>query len=123
MLSTNQESTASIAVSEVLDAMGIAPADYSKEYYTQAIIPSYTDVNFIEFKTDVTVSYATAVYAHFTGKSASGLAIETYSYLIFYPVDDGDGKFQSIVFSFAKDSNNSLKENIDAVKSSLKIVE
>jgi hypothetical protein len=120
MLSTNEESTASIVVSGELDMMGRRPEDISKEYYTQTVIPNYTDVNFLEFKTDVTISYSTAVHTHFTAKSASGLEVESYTYLIYLPVDDGDGTMQSVMFSFTKDAENSLKANIDAVKSSLK---
>ena len=120
MLSTNEKSTASIVVSGELDLMGIRPEDVSKEYYTQTIIPNYTDVNFIEFKTDVVVSHTTAVYAHFTTKKADGLEVEAHAYLIYLPVDDGDGKMQSVMFSFTKDTESSLEANIDTVKSSLK---
>lgn len=123
MLATNAASTASIAVSGELDMMGRRPEDISQEYYTQTVIPTYTDVNFLEFKTDVTVSYSTAVYAHFTAKNASGLAVESYAYLVYLPVDDGDGTMQSVMFSFTKDTDNSLKANIDAIKSSLKFAE
>lgn len=120
MLSTNEESTASIVVSEELDMRGIRPEEISKEYYLETVIPSYTDVNFIEFKTDVAVSHTTAVYAHFTTTKSDGLEVEAHAYLIYLPVDDGDGKMQSVMFSFAKDTDSSLEKNIDAVKSSLK---
>lgn len=123
MLATNEESTASIVVSGELDMMGRRPEDISKEYYTQSVIPNYTDVNFLEFKTDVAISYSTAVHAHFTAKSASGLEVESYAYLIYLHVDDGDGMMQSVMFSFTKDADNSLKANIADVKSSLKFAE
>lgn len=120
MLSKNEDSTASIVVSKELDMMGILPENITQEYYQQTVIPNYTDVNFIEFKTDVAVSNTTAVYAHFTTKKADGLEVEAHAYLIYIPVDDGDGKMQSVMFSFAKDTESSLEANIDAVKSSLK---
>lgn len=120
MLSTNEESTASIVVSGELDMMGRRPENITKEYYAETVIPNYTDVEFLEFKTDVEVSYSTAVHAHFTAKSASGLEVESYAYLIYLPVDDGDGNMQSVMFSFTKDTENSLKANIDTVKNSLK---
>ncbi len=120
MLSKNEDSTASIVVSKELDMMGIRPEDISEEYYMQTVIPNYTDVNFIEFKTDVAVSHTTAVYAHFTTKKADGLEVEAHAYLIYLPVQDGDGKMQSVMFSFTKDTDSSLEANIDAVKTSLK---
>ena len=120
MLSKNEDSTASIVVSKELDMSGIRPEDITKEYYQQTVIPNYTDVSFIEFKTNVSVSHTTAVYAHFTTKKADGLEVEAHAYLIYLPAQDGDGKMQSVMFSFTKDTESSLEANIDAVKSSLK---
>ena len=123
MIAKNEQSTASIAVSGELDLMGRRPEDVTKEYYQETVIQNYADVNFLEFKTDVEVSYTTAVYVHFTAKNSSGLEVEAYAYLIYLPVDDGDGKMQSVMFAFTKDANNSIKANIDAIKSSLKFAE
>lgn len=120
MIASNAESTASIAVSGVGDAQGYALEDWTKESYTQATLPNYTDVNFIEFKTNATISGSTALYAHFTAKNSSGVELETYNYLIYLPVEDGNPMFQSITFSMGKDADTSLEATIDAVKSSLK---
>lgn len=119
MLSTNEKSTASIAVSKELDMMGMRPEGVTKDYYLQTVLPKYSDVQFLEFKTDVEISYSTAVYAHFTATSGSGLAVEVHAFLIYLPVQDGDGFMQSLVFSFTKDSQNSLNANMDAIKSSI----
>jgi len=121
MVSSNEESTASIVVSPVGDAYGYAAADWTEESYTEATVPNHTDVSFIEFNTDATVSSLTAVYAHFTAKNSNGIELETYNYLIYFPVDDGDPMFQSIAFAMGKDADTSLKVNIDAVLSSLKV--
>lgn len=121
MVASNEESTASIAVSPTGDAAGYAAEDWTEESYKEATLPSYADVSFIEFKTDASVSGLIAVYAHFTATSPNGVELETYNYLIYFPVDDGDPLFQSVTFTYNKDGSTSLKSNIDTVKSSLKV--
>ncbi len=53
-------------------------------------------------------------------KRADSLEVGAHAYLSYLPVDDHDDKMQSVMFSFTKDTESSLKANIDAVKISLK---
>jgi hypothetical protein len=121
MVSTNKESTASIAVSDIADAQGYALADWTKESYTQATIPNYTDVNFLDFNIEATISGSPALYSHYTTKNSNGVELESYSYIVYFLVEGNDATmFQSITFSFNKDADSSLKANIDVIKNSVK---
>lgn len=121
MVASNEESTASIAVSGTGDATGYAVEDWTQDSYKQATLPSYDDVKFIEFNKEATVSGFPAVYAHFTATNPNGAEVEAYNYIIYLPEEDGVPVFQSITFSYNKSAGTSLQESIDEVKSSLKL--
>jgi len=121
MIATNKESTASIGVSVAGDASGYPAADWTQESYIQSVLANYSDVNIIEFDANATVSGSTAVYAHYIVKDSDGSEREAYNYIIYLPENDGVPMFQSITFAFSKSVDTSLKENIDAIRNSLKI--
>ncbi len=121
MIATNEDSTASITVSTIGDAQGYAVTDWTEESYKQAAIPNFTDVKFLEFNTNATVDDMPALYAHFTAKNSKGVEFENYSYIIYFPLDDGATMFQSISFAANKSVDSSLKSNIDTIINSIKI--
>lgn len=121
MLSTNKDSTASIQASEVMDTEGFTINDWTVEDYKEALA-SYSNVQILEFKTDVTVSSNPTLYARYTAKNSNGAEIEAYNYIIFYLFDNGNDKYQGVTFVFSKNDASSLKSNIDAVRNSLKVV-
>ncbi len=121
MLANNKESTVGIAISGLSDAPNLEPGNWTKEEYTEAIL-CFTDVNYLEFKTDAKVSDYPTLLVHITGKNSVGIEFEAYYYSIYLPVDDGDPKWQNIVIAFNNNVDNSVKSNIEKIKNSLKVV-
>lgn len=78
---------------------------------------TYTGVEFIEFNNNTTLDGIKALYAHAKGNNSSGVSLEVYNYILFFE----DGSFQSVVLSYATDSDSFLKENIKTVLGSIKV--
>lgn len=115
----DKASTASVFIADKVNAMGKMATDITKEDYTKTYISGYSDVKIDEFKNDLRLTHANAVYVHFTAKNSGGKEVEVYSYLILVPTDDGDDNFQNVLFILNKDADSSLKASIDEVKKSV----
>ncbi|NLY43390.1 MAG: hypothetical protein GX066_05375 [Clostridiaceae bacterium] len=112
----NADSTASIAVSGRIDAEGITADSWDEELYSAIVLGSFAESQLLEFSNTDTVAGAPAIFAHYTGKNAKDIEVEGYNYYVYYD----DGTYQSIAFTFFKDGNSSLEQNITAILNSIK---
>ncbi|HOB19276.1 MAG TPA: hypothetical protein PK830_05180 [Candidatus Atribacteria bacterium] len=119
MLAADEDSTASITVSDITVASGHRAGSWTQESYQEAILQGLTDIKLIEFDNNVKISYLTAVYAHFTAKNSKGADVEVYNYLIYWPEEDGQAFYQGISFNMNKNADTSLKDNIEVILESL----
>jgi hypothetical protein len=115
-MAVNEDSTATITLSERVDAQGITADLWDKETFIEAALSGMGDVQVLEFSNTASAVGSPAVFSHYTAINASDAPVEGYMYFIYY----NDGTYQSIAFSFNKDGNSSLKQNINAIMDSLK---
>lgn len=115
-MASNEDSTATIAITANIDANGYTAESFDQDTYQQTQMSTYTDVTFEEYDNDATFAGSSALFAHAKGTTSKGVELQVYNYMIFFD----DGTFQSIVFSFAEGGENSLKTNIDSIISNAK---
>lgn len=115
-MAKNEDSTATITISEKVDAQGITADLWDEETFTANVLAGFNDLQVLEFSNSETVAGASAVLAHYTGKNSGDVEVEGYNYFLYYD----DGTYQSIAFSFTKDGDSSLEENLTAIINSMK---
>lgn len=115
-IAVNEDSTASITLSERVDAQGITADLWDEETFITTALSGFGDAQVLEFSNTASAAGSPAVFSHYTAKNSNDAPVEGYMYFIYY----NDGTFQSIAFSFNKDGNSSLKQNINAIMDSLK---
>lgn len=115
-MATNEDSTATITISERVDAQGVTADLWDQETFIASTLSGFGDSQVLEFSNTKTVAGFPAVFAHYTAKNANDAVVEGYMYFIYFD----DGTYQSIAFSFNKDGDSSLKQNINAIMNSLK---
>lgn len=116
MVAKNDDSTATIAVSGRMDAEGVTTDLWDEQTYIENVLAGFAELEVLEFNNAQTIAGTTAVFAHFTAKNNSNIAIEAYSYLIYFD----DGNYQTISFNTNVEKDTSLKQNMDAIVSSVK---
>lgn len=116
-ISVDEDSTASITVSPLVDAEGLTPEIWDENTYKTNVLKGFNDLQMINYSNTETVGGVKAVKAHYTAKNDNDIEIEAYSFLFF----TDDGKFQSISFNYNETGDTSLKENIDAIINSIKL--
>ncbi len=115
-LAANEDSTATITVSERVDAQGVTIDLWDEETFIASALNGFGDLQVLEFSNTASAAGSPAVFAHYTGKNSGDVPVEGYMYFIYYD----DGTFQSIAFSFNKDGDTSLKQNINAIMDSMR---
>jgi hypothetical protein len=115
-VAVNEDGTASITLSKREDAQGTTADLWDEETFISAALSGLGDPQVLEFNNTATAVGSPAVFAHYTATNSNDVSVEGYMYFIYY----NDGTYQSIAFSFNKDSDSSLKQNIDAIFVSLK---
>lgn len=120
-LATDEDSTASIAVSDVLDAEGMPIEGWTKDSYKELMLSSFSNVEIIEYKSDVTISNSKAIYVHYTAKNSNNVEIEGHNYLIYHPGEGDAQTCQTLAFAYNKNTDTSLKSNMEAIKNSISV--
>lgn len=115
-MATNEDSTATITISERVDAQGVTADLWDEETFIANVLTGFGDLQVLEFNNTMTAAGTSAVYAHYTGKNSSDVEMEGYSYFLYFD----DGTHQSIVFSHIKGEDSSLKQNLTAIIDSMK---
>lgn len=115
MISTDSKSTGSIVISAIADAQGSGPDAFTEDVYKSSQLTTFTDVEMVEFTNDTTFAEVPVVYAHLNAKNSKGVPIEMYNYIFFFE----GGAYQSIVVSYSKDVDSSLKANVTQVLDSI----
>ena len=111
------EDSSNITISARLDAQGGVPTAYDEEVYQQTQIPTFTEVQFVEFSNNVAVDGVPAVFAHFTATNSSSVKIEMYTFILFFE----DGTYQTIATATGVGAQSSLALNIQAIVASIKL--
>lgn len=115
-MSKNENNTSSIAISERIDAQGLKADSWDQQIFVENVISFFKDLQILEFSNAKTIVGVPAVFAHYSGKNASNVEVEGYTYLLYHD----DGTFQSIAFSFTKGADTSLTQNITTIIDSMK---
>lgn len=115
-MAINEDNTATITVSDRVDAEGVTADLWDEEIFIENVLTGFGDLEVLEFSNSETAAGTTAVFAHYTGKNSSDVETEGYNFFLYFD----DGTYQSIAFSFTKDSDSSLKQNLTAIIGSMK---
>ena len=115
-MAINEDSTATITLSERVDAQGVTADLWDEETFVENVLTGFGDLQVLEFNNTVTAAGTTAVYAHYTGKNSSDVETEGHNYFLYFD----DGTYQSIAFSYITDKDSSLKQNLTAIVDSMK---
>ena len=119
MVASNSNN-ASIAVSPLVDATDLPIEFWNEETYIEAALAPYPDVNLIELDTNASISGLPAVRAHYSVTHSNGGELEGYNYILYLQDEEGNTYYQSITFSFNKNVDSYLKNNIESILSSIK---
>ncbi len=115
-MAKNEDNTATITVSERVAAEGVTADLWDKETFIANVLTNFGDLEVLEFSNAETAAGTTAVFAHYTGKNSSDVGVEGYNYFLYF----NDDTYQSVAFSFTKDRDSSLKQNLTAIIDSMK---
>ncbi len=115
-MAKNEDSTATITISERVDAQGITPDLWDEEAFVANVMVGFNEPQVLEFSNTETALGTAAVYARYTGRNSSDVEVEGYSYILYFD----DGTYQSVAFSFTKDKDSALKQNLTSIIDSMK---
>jgi hypothetical protein len=115
-MAKNADSTATITISERVDAQKLTADFWDEKTFAENVLTGLGDLKILEFSNSKKIVGVPAVFAHYSGKNTEDVKTEGYIYLLYH----NDGTYQSIVFSFTKDSDSSLTQNLTTIIDSMK---
>ena len=116
MVAANKDNTATISITAAGDGGGLVPADIDQDTYQQQAYSGVSDVEFSSYNNAASCNGIPAISAVCKVKNAKGIAVMTYSYLLFHE----DGTIQGVSLNYNTDVSNSVKDNVDAMANSIK---
>ncbi len=115
-MAKNEDNTATITVSERVDAQGVTADLWDQETFIANVLSGFGDLEVLEFSNTEAVAGTTAVFSHYIAKNSGDVEVEGYNYFLYHT----NGTYQSVAFSFTKGNDTSLKQNLTAIIESMK---